>query len=1172
MSYHYHHLNGYCGCYYFTSHHLYNMPHIPSIRWLPQVTLSAHTTILSNTSRTVLTQTFSNPSSKDAIPEATYTFPLYDGVGVVGFNCRIGKRVIRGLVKEKAKAKAVYDEAVARGETAGLLTQLPESSDVFTTKIGNIPAKEKVIVEITYFGELKHDAEADGIRFTIPTTIAPRYGDLPGGIAEPGSGSKSREAETGGGIQITVDVAMPSKSSIRGIQSPSHPIAVTMGSTTVNSTGSVFEPNKGAATLSMGKAELERDFILLVLVPDIVKPQALLESHPTIPNQRALMVTLVPKFALPPSKPEVVFIVDRSGSMSSNIPTLISALKVFLKSLPVGVKFNICSFGGSYSMLWKRSRSYDQSTLKSAISHVEKFSANMGGTEMFKPVKAVIENRYKDMALEVMLLTDGEIWNQQEVFSYLNKEVQESEAPIRIFTLGIGNAVSHSLIEGIARAGNGFSQAVGLDEKLDGKVVRMLKGGLSPHVKDYSLEVKYENDGQDDDYEVIDKVSEGFRILGLQNPGPAPMGEEIPQKISLFSEDVDMDMETTPVPDSDGIVEKYAHLPEVSPPKLLQSPNRIPPLFPFSRTVVYLLMSPQSCQLTPKSVVLKGTSSHGPLELEIPVQVLPDKAETIHQLAARKAIGELEEGRGWIFDAKDEGGVPIKERFDGNWEDIVEREGVRLGVEFQVGGKWCSFVAVESNDTELAEKGRERMKATERRDSEKVLIANHSEEEGYELLSALGGAYAHTPQSMPADDARSVASSAISTGTFTDASTISSNSVEKDAGPAKYRAQATPQARNISDSSSHGSIKYKRNISRGRAAYVGSRGSLVNHSLVLDNTLLSYAGASSLAPQNLDSSMAARGGAPTFHPPQRAASQQQQQTAFYPLQIAASQQQQQTAFYPPQMAASQQLQQAASQQYQQIAPKQYQQMAPKQYQQMAPQQPARRMNISAGKRSPTAPQLSTPAPAGPMPYYGRFGVSSPRPRPPGAAASRPTALGAVDQSVPLPDEEDGGAAGAQPPVGMTARKRRMAKPPVMGFLSKRSARKASKESAASLDYSEDSDNSLSLSSPANPANPTKLLHQLIDLQSFGGSWDLTGALCVLLGITLDDARAKADKHLWTAWATILAVVFCEVRFQNDADVWDLVVDKAREWLREEAGKGVAVEGLEGKAREILGAV
>jgi len=64
-------------------------------------------------------------------------------------------------------------------------------------------------------------------------------------------------------------------------------------------------------------------------------------------------------------------------------------------------------------------------------------------------------------------------------------------APIRVFTLGVGNSVSHALIEGMARAGNGFSQAVGEEEKLDTKVVRMLKGALSPHVNDYTIEIVY---------------------------------------------------------------------------------------------------------------------------------------------------------------------------------------------------------------------------------------------------------------------------------------------------------------------------------------------------------------------------------------------------------------------------------------------------------------------------------------------------------------------------------------------------------------------------------------------------------------------------------------------------------------------------------------------------------
>lgn len=58
------------------------------------------------------------------------------------------------------------------------------------------------------------------------------------------------------------------------------------------------------------------------------------------------MATRVPKFALPPEKPEIVSICDRSGPMSgSNIMLVRQALHVFLKSLPVDVMFNICALG-----------------------------------------------------------------------------------------------------------------------------------------------------------------------------------------------------------------------------------------------------------------------------------------------------------------------------------------------------------------------------------------------------------------------------------------------------------------------------------------------------------------------------------------------------------------------------------------------------------------------------------------------------------------------------------------------------------------------------------------------------------------------------------------------------------------------------------------------------------
>ena len=250
-----------CGLYY-------NIPFQGRLEklYLPQVELQAHATILSTTSRTVLTQTFINPSSTKGIKEVKYTFPLYEGVSVVGFTCHVGDRVIVGEVKEKEKARHVFKTAVAKGETAGLFEQL-DTADVFQTTVGNVPPGARVLVKITYLGELKHDMEVDGIRFTIPNIIAPRYGRHPRGFDY----NTAQEA-LGSGISITVDAEMAEGTFIQKVLSPSHPISVAMGSTSLAPNA---DPTmaKASVTLSLGTAQLDNDFILQIVAKDTGVPK-----------------------------------------------------------------------------------------------------------------------------------------------------------------------------------------------------------------------------------------------------------------------------------------------------------------------------------------------------------------------------------------------------------------------------------------------------------------------------------------------------------------------------------------------------------------------------------------------------------------------------------------------------------------------------------------------------------------------------------------------------------------------------------------------------------------------------------------------------------------------------------------------------------------------------------
>ena len=698
----------YCGC-WFPKRNQWGRA---EKQFLPSLELDSHTHILASTSRTTLKQSFLN-TGKESLDEVLYTFPLYDGVSVVGFKCTVAGKVLEGEVKEKQQARKEYKEALDRGETAGLLEQLPEASDVFTTKIGNVPAKEKIFVEIVYLGELKHDAETDGTRFTVPTVIAPRYGSM----SLESASNVSTNADNQDGITFSIDVSLEDGTIVRGLQSPSHPIAVTMGRT-ASMNEDAFESNHASATLTLGSTELEKDFIIVVLSKDQGVPRALLETHPTIPNQRALMATLVPKFNIPNITPEIVFVVDRSGSMDGKIPTLVSALKIFLKSLPVnGVKFNICSFGSRHSFLFKKSKTYDQSSLNEALRHVNTFSANFGGTEMLQPIKETCKNRYKDMALECMILTDGQIWNQQEMFDFINEQKNA-----RFFSLGIGAGASSALVEGIANAGHGFAQFVADNEKMDKRVVRMLKGALTPHINDYTLTLQYgDSETQDDDFEMVEASPSSQKTATTEAGSPGkegPVTRLQKKAISLF----DTNAKDEPIPTG----ERYDNIPKVASPPILQAPNRIPPLFPFSRTSVYLLLGPESPKKLPKSVMLRGSSEHGPLELEIPVQDV-GQGQTVHQLAAKKAVHELESGRGWIAEVKVDGKL-LKEKHEGRWDLMVERECVRLGTGFQVAGKYCSFVAVEKK------------KGGEKTDEEFEIVAERSKPPPYQQMSQFGGA------------------------------------------------------------------------------------------------------------------------------------------------------------------------------------------------------------------------------------------------------------------------------------------------------------------------------------------------------------------------------------------------------------------------------------------------
>ena len=81
-----------------------------------------------------VTQEFHNPYDEKI--EAVYVFPLPQNAAVNGFVMTIGERKIRGIIREREQAQAIYSEAKRQGYVASLLTQ--ERANIFTQHVANI--------------------------------------------------------------------------------------------------------------------------------------------------------------------------------------------------------------------------------------------------------------------------------------------------------------------------------------------------------------------------------------------------------------------------------------------------------------------------------------------------------------------------------------------------------------------------------------------------------------------------------------------------------------------------------------------------------------------------------------------------------------------------------------------------------------------------------------------------------------------------------------------------------------------------------------------------------------------------------------------------------------------------------------------------------------------------
>jgi hypothetical protein len=139
---------------------------------------------------------------------------------------------------------------------------------------------------------------------------------------------------------------------------------------------------------------------------------------------------------------EFLFVIDCSGSMGDDdkIGLARKAMLLFLKSLPINCRFNIIRFGSSFDGLFSGhvSQEYNEKNMRQAETMIKNMNADLGGTELLKPLQWLKENKPSTSCVrQIFLLTDGEVSNVDQV----TKLCRDMATYTRIFSFGLGHSV-----------------------------------------------------------------------------------------------------------------------------------------------------------------------------------------------------------------------------------------------------------------------------------------------------------------------------------------------------------------------------------------------------------------------------------------------------------------------------------------------------------------------------------------------------------------------------------------------------------------------------------------------------------------------------------------------------------------------------------------------------------
>jgi Ca-activated chloride channel homolog len=408
---------------------------------MPLLHTDVKATISGDISSVDVAQQFANPYNYKI--EAVYIFPLPHNAAVNEFIMTIGKRCIRGIIRDRKEAEQIYEEARNQGYVATLLTE--ERPNIFRQNIANIDPGNEIDVSIKYFNTLEY---VDGwYEFAFPMVVGPRFS--PPGTESPDVSYLKPNERSGHDISLRVDV--DAGNPVEQIECKTHGVTKTASS-----------PSRFSVQLKPDDTIPNKDFVLRYRVAGSNVNSSLLTQHDERGSYFALTLYPPEEVGNLPRQPlELVFVLDCSGSMSGRpIEQAKAAVERGLHLLQPGDSFQLINFSVSALRLGPAPIEATPENIQRALNYLQTLNAD-NGTMMLEGIKAALDFPHDLKRLRfVCFLTDGYIGNEAEILGEIHKRLDES----RIFSFGIGSSVNRYLLDKMARAGRGVSAYLGPNE------------------------------------------------------------------------------------------------------------------------------------------------------------------------------------------------------------------------------------------------------------------------------------------------------------------------------------------------------------------------------------------------------------------------------------------------------------------------------------------------------------------------------------------------------------------------------------------------------------------------------------------------------------------------------------------------------------------------------------